>query len=173
MEKLKIKKEFLGLMELSSTTGSAIKDAILKQIENFGLNLANIQGQGYDGGSNMAGRYNGVQALILEKQPLAIYTHCFSHGLNLCISKVCQLPSIKNMIGIVGSVSVFLSSSAKRSNILLAAIEKNNLAPTSNKTKLKALCVTRWVERHDSVLTFRELFPFIVVALDELEGNSD
>lgn len=40
MEEFKIKEEFLGFIELSSTTGSAIKDEILKQIENFGLDLS-------------------------------------------------------------------------------------------------------------------------------------
>jgi hypothetical protein len=125
MEEFKIKEEILGFIELSSTTGSAIKDEILKQIENFGLYLTNVRGQGYDGGSNMSGRYNGVQALILEKQPLAIYTHFSSHELNLYISKVCELPSIRNMIDTVGSVSVFLSLTAKRTNMLIATIENH------------------------------------------------
>lgn len=39
MKEFKIKEEFLGFMELSSTTGSAIKDAILKQIEYFSLEI--------------------------------------------------------------------------------------------------------------------------------------
>jgi len=56
------------------------------------------------------GVHNGVQALILEKQPLALYTHYFSHGLNLAISKACEIPAIRNMFGKVSSVSVFLSS---------------------------------------------------------------
>lgn len=91
MDQSQIKEEFLGFLELSSTPGIAIKNAILKQLENFGLNLGHVRGQGYDGGSNMSGRFNGVQALILKEQPLAVYTHCFSHDLNLCISKVCEL----------------------------------------------------------------------------------
>lgn len=36
---------------------------------------------------NFVGINNGVQALILNEQPLALYTHCFNHGLNLAISK--------------------------------------------------------------------------------------
>lgn len=91
MEEIQIKEEFLGFIELGSTIGSAIRDTIIKQIECYKLSLKNLCGQGYDGGSNMSGRKNDVQALILEDQPLAVYTHCFNHQLNLCISAPCSL----------------------------------------------------------------------------------
>lgn len=55
MNKFVIKEEFYGFTELFLTTGLTIKDVILKQMEAFGLNLTNLRGQGYDGGSNMSG----------------------------------------------------------------------------------------------------------------------
>jgi len=91
----------------------------------------------------------------------------------LCISKVCELSSVRNKVEIVGAVSVFLSTSAKRNNILLAAIENTDAVSLPKKTKLKAMCTTRWVERHDSIITFRELFPYIVNALDKIEKGFD
>jgi len=99
--------DFLGFVEMASTTGTAIKDAIKTEIEKVGLSFDFLRGQGYDGGSNMSGKNNGVQALILQEQPLAFYTHCFSHSLNLCLSKACEVVSIKNMTSIVGAVSSF------------------------------------------------------------------
>jgi len=42
-------------------------------LENFGLNLGHVRGQGYDGVSNMSGRFNGVQALILEEQHIWLF----------------------------------------------------------------------------------------------------
>lgn len=128
MEEFQIKEELLGFIELSSTTGSAIKETIIKQIEYCHLNLKNLRKQGYDGGSNMWGKNNGVQALILEDQPLAVYTHCFNHKFNLCISKACEIPEIRNMVGNIGSISVFLSLSAKHSNIMLDLISKDDSA---------------------------------------------
>lgn len=110
MVEIQIKEDFLGFVELGSTTGSAIRDTIIKQVECYKLSLKNLRGQGYDGGSNMSGRKNGVQALILEDQPLAVYTHCFNHQLNLCISKACEVQAIRNLVGIIGTVSVFLST---------------------------------------------------------------
>lgn len=35
------------------------------------------------------------------------------------------------------------------------------------------MCTTRWVERHDSIITFRELFPYVVKALDIIEEGFD
>jgi len=191
MEKYVIKEDFLGFTELFSTTGISIKQVILKKLNDFGLSLANLRGQGYDGGSNMSGMYyyksmflfscylwiigvhNGVQALILEEQPLALYTHCFSHGLNLAISKACEIPAIRNVFGIVGSISVFLSSSAKLNNTLIRVISNDSTESHPNKIKLKALCATRWVERHNSIITFHDLYKFILIALEELEKDSN
>ncbi|KAF0707569.1 Uncharacterized protein FWK35_00023908, partial [Aphis craccivora] len=57
MEKYVIKEDFLGFTELFSTTGISIKEVILKKLNDFGLSLANLRGQGYDGGSNMSGMF--------------------------------------------------------------------------------------------------------------------
>ena len=54
-----------------------------------------------------------------------------------------------------------------------AAILRNfvqmETATSSRKCKLIPLCETRWVERHDSVVTFVELLPAIYKTLDELQ----
>jgi len=48
------------------------------------LPIADLRGQTYDGASNMiVGQYKGCQALINQKQPLALYVHCGAHGVNL------------------------------------------------------------------------------------------
>jgi len=56
---------------------------------------------------------------------------------------------------------------------MLDIISKDDLVPTPSKKKLKALCATRWVERHDSIITFRELYSYIIITLEELEKMSD
>lgn len=40
-----------------------------------------MYGQGYDGASNMAGQFKGVQAIIRNKYPNALYVHCLAHFL--------------------------------------------------------------------------------------------
>ncbi|KAF0703586.1 zinc finger MYM-type protein 1-like, partial [Aphis craccivora] len=46
------------------------RPAVESFLTYLSLSLDNLRGQGYDGGSNMAGKNNGVQALLLNEQPL-------------------------------------------------------------------------------------------------------
>lgn len=140
-----IREDFVGFVEMNSTTGLAIKNSILDKLKDIGLSINNLRGQGYDGGANMSGKNNGAQALIQNDQPLAFYTHCFSHSLNLCLSKACNVPSIKNMLGIVSCVATFFNASAKRADKLKSVIEADTTSNSeqSKKMKLKKLCETR------------------------------
>lgn len=47
------REDFLGFGNMTSTTGLAIKDAILIILKEVGLTIDNLRGQGYDGGANM------------------------------------------------------------------------------------------------------------------------
>lgn len=38
-----------------------------------------MQGQGYDGAAALRDRFGGVQAIIKDRCPRALYTHCVSH----------------------------------------------------------------------------------------------
>jgi len=96
-----------GFLKMVSTTGSEITKTLKHELEKVGLSFDKLRGQGYDGGSNMFGKFNGVRALILNEYPLAFYTHCFSHSPNLCLSKSCEVSAIKNMNGIVGTICTF------------------------------------------------------------------
>ena len=43
--------------------------------------------EGYDGGGNMVGSTKDAEALIKAMFPFALYFHCASHRLNLCVQK--------------------------------------------------------------------------------------
>lgn len=81
-----------------------MKNVIVQEVNDAGLSLSNLRGQGYEGASSMSGKYKGVQKLMMDEQPPAFYTHCFNHELNLCVSKSCKVAHIRNTIGIVGSI---------------------------------------------------------------------
>jgi len=76
----------LCFVPVSSTTGKDLASTILTQLSQLGLNLEHMHGQGYDGASNVCGKYRGVQARVKELYRLAMYTHCCNHVLNLVIS---------------------------------------------------------------------------------------
>ena len=54
------------------------------------LPLSGLRGQSYDGAANMAGKNKGVQAILREKQPLALYVHCGPHCVNLVTQTACE-----------------------------------------------------------------------------------
>ena len=72
----------------------------------------------YDGASNMSSSTVGVQAQICEASPLALYTHCQSHQLNLCIAKACSLLMIRNANGVISEVAKFFNDLPKHQHFL-------------------------------------------------------
>lgn len=166
-----IAEAFVGFMDVTSTTGCTLADALWKWVSDIGLDPMDIRGQGYDGASNMSGSRQGVQALIMARNPQAVYTHCCSHVLNLVIVKSCSLPAIRNMFGTVQKVAVFFGESAKRMAYLETAIDGYDSVSITHK-RLKKHCQTRWVEQADALLVFLELFDATVDALRSLALNA-
>ena len=159
--------EFICFVAVSSTTGENLASTILSELSKLGLNLDHLRGQGYDGASNMSGKVSGVQARVKELYPLAMYTHCSSHVFNLSINSGSKLRIIDNTLSTIGDVCTFLSCSPHRVHALQDNITTE--VPTASHQRLKPLCPTRWVERHDSIIIFLELFPAIVKTLRKFQ----
>ena len=91
--------EFLGFVQLvNGLSGKDIAEAILTKVNELGLDIKNCRDQGYDGAGAMSGFRNGCSANILEINRKALYTHCYSHRLNLAVSKTSKISSVNNMI---------------------------------------------------------------------------
>ena len=89
---------------------------VLRNLTELGLDLKNVRGQGYDGASNMSSERIGLQALIQKESPLAVYTHCTGHCLNLVIASSCSLPVVRNVIDKVKSLCNFFLN---RKNVMI------------------------------------------------------
>lgn len=161
----KIREDFLQFVPVTDMSGKGLAQVLLECLGNLGINLNYLRGQGYDGASAMRGLFNGVQAIIKQSYPLALYIHCCSHSLNLAISDACDVKSIRNAVGIIQTVCSFFNT-PKRQVVLQNSVEQ--IAPDSKKTKLKMLCPTRWVERHEAILIFLELFDSIIDSLETI-----
>jgi len=159
-----LREDILKFVPVVDASGKGLAKVLLDTLQNIGINLDYLRGQGYDRESAMQGKFNGVQASVKESYPLALYLHCSSHSLNLCISDACNLKPIRNPTGTLQAVCVFLRT-PKKKDILEKAIDK--CIPDTRKKKLKKLCPTRWVERHKAVLVFLELFDVIVETLEK------
>ena len=81
-----IREHFLGFVSLKETTGAFLTENILGQLEQMGLPIENLCGQGYHNGSNMKGKGNGIHMRFLDLNPHAFFVHCNAHSLNLVVN---------------------------------------------------------------------------------------
>jgi len=100
-----IKEDFVGFVHLKDgLTGAALANTILSKISDIGLSINDCRGQGYDGAGSVAGHKNGCSAHILSRNRKALYTHCFSHRLNLAIGKTNKIVSVNNMMSLINLI---------------------------------------------------------------------
>ena len=107
-----------------------------------------------------------MQGIITELSPLALYVHCNCHVLNLVIVTSCSLPVVRNMAGTTTELSNLFEISPKLQRMFTNVIALE--APDQKKNKLKNLCKTRWVYRHEAYDTFFELYSMIVRTLEAI-----
>jgi hypothetical protein len=80
-----IGERFFDIVHVKDIIASTLKNEICGVLSRNNLQVENIRGQGYDGGSNMRGEWNGLQALFLIDCPYAYYVHCLAHKLQLAL----------------------------------------------------------------------------------------
>ena len=78
-----LQERFFDLIHVANTRSLTLKDKLSFALTNHGFDIQNLQGQGYEGASNMRGDLNGLQALFLQECPYAYYVHCYAHRLQL------------------------------------------------------------------------------------------
>lgn len=167
---LAVREDFITFAECDATTGESLSDAFLKNLRLAGVDVDKMRGQGYDGASNMSGKFRGVQARIRQSLPKAVYTHCKAHCLNLAIVHASEEPLARNMMNTVQEIAFSFNYSAKR---LLRyketlANDAGSKIAMEHRTKLQSLCETRWAARADALNTFQSSYITVVEALADL-----
>jgi hypothetical protein len=105
-------------------------------------------GQGYDGAHVMSGRLGGVQKLITDQSPRAIYIHCSNHSLDLVLKNSCSESDVKSFFGTIKTLIRFINKSPKRKMIFKAAVEATVANPShQHHHTLIKMCETRYESR--------------------------
>lgn len=172
---LEIREEFVGFKHAESVKGIAVSNIIIDFLAELNLNIQNLRAQCYGGAANMSGKYNGVQARILQVASEASYFHCKTHSLNLALIHSSKDMCIRNMVSTVQDVAFCFDYSAKRLKTFFNELAKNDDVQDQmdRRTKLRTLCETRWSSRADLLFTFRSAFLVVVAAPHSLEDNKD
>ena len=113
----------------------------------------------------MAGKVNGLAALLLKENPKALYTHCASHMLNLAIYSSCDIVSVSNLMSTVKDVLYFSNFSPIRADHLEKFVLSEEEAKKM-KTKLLDRISTRWVARIDGLDFLEDEFVSVVKTLE-------
>ncbi|GFS70787.1 zinc finger MYM-type protein 1 [Trichonephila clavipes] len=93
------------LIKISSHTGLCLFNSLQEFLETNGLLLDNCRGQSFDNAANMSGQYNGVQALLKEKDKFANDGSCAAHSLNLVRAELVKVATeIVNFFGLVQQI---------------------------------------------------------------------
>ena len=79
------------------------------------------------------------------------------------------MPLVRNMAGTITDCANIFNHSPKRQRCLEKVISLDQLE--SQRTKIRDLCSTRWVERHEAYETFVQLLSSVVKTFEVILGE--
>ena len=106
---------FLCIEEMSGSKAVDFLHKLQELLTRYGLDVNLIRGQAMDGYSTMSGINGGLQALVREICPSAMYFHCMAHHLNLVLVKAASnCVPVKSFFGFLEKMYSFFVASPKR-----------------------------------------------------------
>lgn len=167
--KSKTFERFAGYSLASELNARALTNYITSKMTKLELNSDNLVSQCFDGASVMSGCNAGVQKLVKENSPQAIYVHCCAHRLNLVLVDVAKrVRAASDFFSHLQALYVFLSASKCHEHFLS---NQNSLG--GREIRLKKLSDTRWSCRIDSITAILATFSAVLKTLqDTIDGTN-
>lgn len=137
-------------------TGKVLGEEVVQMLRNLGLDLEKCVGIATDGCNGMTSELCGAVNEIRQHAPNAVHCLCFNHALNLSLSKSSRVQAVRNAARTMKEVISVFMESTKQSKVL-----KDTFG-----SRLKELCERRWMDRHDSVIQFRQSLQSVCKAPD-------
>lgn len=136
---------FIQFISINQHNAQYLTEIIMKFLTAQGINLSDCRGQSYDNANNMSGKYAGLQQLILELNPLALFVPCAAHSLNLVgTGAVAKNKRAIAFFCFMEALYSFFVYSTFRWDLLKSALGPNQYV-------LKRASGTRWSCKHDAV----------------------
>ncbi|GJR90541.1 zinc finger MYM-type protein 1-like protein [Tanacetum coccineum] len=142
-----VEESFLGFLSVDDMTGQELFDVTHDELKSLDLDFYDVLGQGYDNGSNIKGKHQGVKKKVLDINPRAFYPPCGCHSLNLTLCDiVSSCGKATDFFRVIQRIYTMFANSSKRWLIL-----KNNVKGLT----LKPLSITRYESRVESLKAIR------------------
>eukprot|EP00794_Sanderia_malayensis_P000080 gene80-678_t len=146
---------FLCFDEMTGTNAVDFLNKLQELLLRYDLDINFIRGQAMDGCSTMSGIHGGLQALVREICPSALYVHCMAHRLNLVLAKTASIcVSVKSFFGLLESIHSFFVASPRR----ISQLRSSQRSMGRKNEMPKGLSDTRWVTRANAVMHMRDEF---------------
>lgn len=165
---------FLTFMPNQGHKAKEMFNGLCTFLKENDLDIKNCRGQSYDNASAMSGKYNGLQALVLEENRLAAWIPCAGHSLNLVLQAAagCCLNAV-SFFDFLEEIFVYFTASTNRYQTLTESLkraetEKNILVPKRTTT-------TRWSCRADATKAllrgYQEIKQTLVKMSEDMEDS--
>ncbi|KAI3727780.1 hypothetical protein L6452_16400 [Arctium lappa] len=176
---------FIGVVHVMDTSALSLKSALDALFAKHRLSFTKVRGQGYDGASNMSGKFNGLKALILNDNESAFYIHCFAHQIQLVVVAVAKKhDGVKDFFDLLALVVTVVNSSCKRKD-MLREIHKDRIQEEigndeietgkglNQEISLVRAGDTRWNSHLKTITSLISLFPEVKKVLEYVEDDGD
>lgn len=159
---------FVGLYEVTRTTGEEIARIAVDVILRLNIPMYGIRGQTDNGAANMLGRHSGVQAELKIERPLALYVYCGAHRLNLITQSACLAsPLIRDALKWVHELGTLGKQSGKFEAIFSAVVAGSE----GQSTSLRPLCPTRWTVQGKDIRAVLSRYESVFSSLEDMASN--
>jgi hypothetical protein len=138
---------FINFLPVSESTGASLLQVMLAELEEHGLNVNDIRGEGYDNGANMKGKQSGVQVRVLQLNPRAFFTPCVCYNYTLLLGDLAASCSQTiSVFGVLQRIYVFFAALTHRWNVFKQHVKNLSVKPLSDTRRecciesVKAIC---------------------------------
>lgn len=167
-----VNERLVAVRETATTTGQHLFTMLEEIFNEMNINWKNyLVGQSYDGAASMRGVYNGLQAIVKEHNPCAMYVWCYAHRLSLIIvDAVSSCTEARDLFGNLEALYDFIGSSKKRVN-MYSNYQKERY-PNKQLRRLKRVETTRWSSHSSALETVFATFNAILDTLEYLDKDT-
>lgn len=162
---LEIVEWFMTFIDCSnSRDAKSLATIILNFLKECGLEKIPIIAQSYDGASVMSGKHKGLQSIIKETYPHAVYIHCLAHRLNLVVVDSCSnISSATAFFNTLEALHVHFSQPGHHANLK----KIQDALGIKSSREIGTLSCTRWSCRYENCKAVLLNYTAIKTALEE------